>query len=71
METMKKIETNEKINIGCISPIWVIVFLAFFCAKIFGYIDWSWWWIFAPIWIPLSICIILVVVVMGLKIWLE
>ena len=26
--------------------------LAFFAAKIFGYISWSWWAVFAPIWLP-------------------
>jgi len=26
--------------------------LAFFGAKIFGYITWSWWLVFAPLWLP-------------------
>lgn len=25
--------------------------LIFAAAKVFGYISWSWWWVFAPIWI--------------------
>lgn len=29
--------------------------LAFFAAKIFGYITWSWWWVFAPIWLPSAV----------------
>jgi hypothetical protein len=29
--------------------------LIFVVAKIFGYIDWSWWWVFCPIWLPFAI----------------
>lgn len=25
------------------------------CAKLFGWITWSWLWVFAPIWIPFTI----------------
>ena len=62
-------ETNEKINIGCASPIWIVVFLAFFTAKIFGYIDWSWWLVFAPIWAPSVLAAIIFIILVGLKIW--
>ena len=51
METSK-----NKITIGCISPLTVILFLAFFFAKIFDKIDWSWWLVFSPLWIPAAIC---------------
>jgi ABC-type polysaccharide/polyol phosphate export permease len=27
----------------------------FVIAKILGYLTWSWWWVFSPIWIPLVI----------------
>lgn len=32
-----------------------ILTLMFVAAKLIGYIDWSWWWVFSPIWIPLVI----------------
>ena len=36
----------------------VIVFLAFFFAKIYDLIDWSWWWVFSPLWIvPVGVVI--------------
>ena len=60
---------SEKINIGCASPIWIVVFLAFFTAKIFGYIDWSWWWVFSPIWIPAVLSAIIFIILVGLKLW--
>ena len=47
--------SSKKITIGCISPLTVIIFLAFFFAKIFDKIDWSWWWVFSPLWLPLTL----------------
>ena len=32
--------------------------IIFVCAKIFGIqpvADWSWWWVMAPLWIPISL----------------
>ena len=55
--------TNKNIQIGCISPLTVVVFLAFFFAKIFDKIDWSWWWVFSPLWIPLAILIAICAIV--------
>ena len=64
-------ETNDKINIGCLSPIWIVVFLAFFWAKTLGYINWSWWLVFTPIWAPVIFAIIIFIIIIGLKIWIE
>lgn len=62
---------NDKIKIGCVSPFAIIIFLAFFFAKIFDKIDWSWWWVFSPLWIPSLLCIFVIIVLIGLKIWAE
>ena len=65
-------ETNDKkITAGCISPLTVIIFLAFFFAKIFDKIDWSWWWVFSPLWIPALLFITILLIVMILKIWVR
>ena len=61
----------EKINIQLVGVLNVIVFLAFFFAKIYDKIDWSWWWVFSPLWIPLALCLIIFVIVILLKIWVE
>ena len=37
--------------------------IVFVIAKITHYIDWSWWWVFSPLWISGSIDIILLLVV--------
>lgn len=33
--------------------------IAFIVLKLTNYIDWSWWWVLSPLWIP---CIIVIVV---------
>ncbi len=32
-----------------------VLFLIFMTLKLTNYIDWSWWWITAPLWIPIAI----------------
>lgn len=46
---------DKKITINCLPPVSIVLFLAFFIAKIFDKIDWSWWWVFSPLWIPTAI----------------
>ena len=58
-------ENNKKITISFATLLTVIVFLAFFFAKIFDKIDWSWWWVFSPLWIPLAI-IGVILLIMGI-----
>lgn len=29
--------------------------IVFIVLKLIGYIDWSWWWVVSPIWIPIAI----------------
>ena len=35
------------------------LFLVFLVLKLVKVIDWSWWWVTAPLWGPLSICTVL------------
>ena len=39
--------TSSGIGIG------TILFLIFMTLKLAGFIDWSWWWVTSPLWIPL------------------
>lgn len=32
-----------------------LVGFAFIGLKLFGYIDWSWWWVTLPLWLPWAI----------------
>ena len=36
--------------------------VAFIVLKLLGYINWSWWWVLAPIWIPFVVYVFLVIV---------
>lgn len=31
------------------------LFLLFLGLKLGNVIDWSWWWVFAPIWVPIAV----------------
>lgn len=36
-----------------------LVTIAFVILKLCKVIDWSWWWVFSPIWIPFAIIIVI------------
>ncbi len=36
-----------------------VLFLIFMTLKLCGVIDWSWWWVTAPIWIPFSLVVVM------------
>ena len=33
----------------------MILFIVFLVLKLTGTIDWSWWWVTSPLWIPLAL----------------
>jgi hypothetical protein len=40
-----------------------LLFVAFVVLKLTNVIDWSWWWITAPIWLPVVIVLAFLIVV--------
>lgn len=32
-----------------------VLFVVFLVLKLTGNIDWSWWWVFSPLWIPVAL----------------
>ena len=47
-----------------------ILFVVFLILKLTGYIDWSWWWVTAPLWSPVAIgmvAIVIFVIILGIK----
>lgn len=36
-----------------------VLFLVFLVLKLTGNIDWSWWWVTNPLWIPLTLGIVI------------
>jgi hypothetical protein len=53
--------SNSSSGIGGISfP--VLLFIVFLVLKLTNYIDWSWWWITAPLWLPAGICVLILAI---------
>ena len=48
-----------------------ILFVVFLILKLTGYIDWSWWWITAPLWIPFAIAMIFLVFILAVSVFRE
>ena len=34
--------------------------IVFITLKLTGYIDWSWWWVLAPMWIPIVLVLLFI-----------
>ena len=45
-----------------LAGILTIIFVIF---KLLGKITWSWWWVFAPLWIPLCLALIIFVIIIA------
>lgn len=58
MATINKETTSSIVSLNFLEAL----FLLFLGLKLGNVIDWSWWWVFAPIWIP----IVLVVAIIGI-----
>lgn len=35
--------------------IFSVLFIVFLVLKLTGNIDWSWWWVTAPLWLPVAV----------------
>lgn len=36
--------------------------IAFIVLKLCGIITWSWWWVLAPLWIPMALIILIIII---------
>jgi hypothetical protein len=69
MEFDMKPSVDVNVNPGFLGTLCLI----FITLKLTNYIDWSWWWVLAPIWIPLAFVlfawiVILIAIAFGAKI---
>ena len=51
---------NNKVVVH--TPICMILFIVFLVLKLTNVINWSWWWITAPLWIPVSIALVVLLI---------
>jgi hypothetical protein len=54
-------ETSGGIGIG------MVLFLIFLVLKLTNTIDWSWWWVTSPLWIPFALFVLIVVIIGSIK----
>lgn len=59
---------KKEVSIKVGTPLCSILTIIFVIAKITGAIDWNWWWVFSPIWIPILLVlgIIAILFIIGL-----
>ena len=41
---------------------WSVLFIAFLILKLCNVITWSWWWVCAPLWIPIIFWILFIII---------
>ena len=60
---------NNNNKVVVYSPSCMILFIVFLVLKLTNVINWSWWWITAPLWIPVSIVLVVLfiaIVILGI-----
>lgn len=60
---------NNNNKVVVYSPSCMILFIVFLVLKLTNVINWSWWWVTAPLWIPVSIVLVVLfiaIVILGI-----
>ena len=39
--------------------------IVFITLKLTDHIDWSWWWVLAPLWMPITLIIVIVLLILS------
>ena len=64
---MNEEKVDVTVRIG-LSWMCFILFCIFLILKLTGYVEWSWWWILAPLWIP-GVLIGIVLLIAVIVVW--
>lgn len=61
----------QKRSSGGCSSFLLLLFFVFLVLKLTGTIDWSWWWVFSPLWLPgaLLVAVLAVLAVTGVSVY--
>ena len=54
--------SSVDVNLGDLLP--TLLLILFITLKLCGVIAWSWWWVLSPLWIPLLIGVVGVVIIL-------
>jgi hypothetical protein len=41
----------------------IIIFVVFLTLKLSNVVDWSWWWVLSPIWLPFAVVLGVIMIV--------
>jgi hypothetical protein len=54
----------DKVNVSVKFPLGLggILFLIFMILKLTGHIGWSWWWVTSPLWIPVALVLLILLI---------
>lgn len=55
-------------GMGCLGFFAVLLSVAFIVLKLVGVIDWSWWWVLAPIWSYVALGFVIFLVALAIAI---
>ena len=59
---MRQVVKKSFLFLYCVQPIFGAIFLVFLFLKLLGKIDWSWWWITAPLLVSFILVVIMIIV---------
>jgi ABC-type multidrug transport system permease subunit len=58
--------TKENQNVTVVgASFFSLLTLLFIGLKLTNYIDWSWWWVLAPLWMPLTLVFMFLLIFIG------
>ncbi|HPB34021.1 MAG TPA: hypothetical protein PLW61_04605 [Caldisericia bacterium] len=61
--------TKENQNVTVVgASFFSLLTLLFIGLKLTNYIDWSWWWVLAPLWMPLTLVLVFLLFFIGILI---
>lgn len=64
---------DKKISVTVGPNFFALLTIVFITLKLTGYINWSWWWVLAPIWgvfaaaLVIMVIVLLVAIIMGMR----
>lgn len=64
-------KSSGRSGMGCLGFFAVLLGVAFIVLKLVGVIDWSWWWVLAPIWGYVALGFVIFLVALAIAIIVE
>lgn len=58
---------SQNYRVGIMKEVTTILLVIFIVLKLTGNIDWSWWWVLSPFWIPTLLAILLLIIMLIIK----